>query len=455
MKSGPRRRVQPPQNIEARAWEHEQHNRERAHASAKRENAVSNVRPGKTRIRATTLTARSRKTNSELPQPGSVITTLGHPVTPYVVASVAGFPPAARTELAGDLLIGLYRMRLPSRFAQQSRPLILLEIVALLGAVGVFDYNTGWEVSFSIFYGVPIFLAAWFCTRKDAYLIALLAGLIWWWADVQMEHHYLKSWHEGWQTCERLGFFLFIALGSSSLKAQANIAAARIALLEQNQKLEREIVAISEREQRRIGQDLHDGLCQYLAALGCAAAALGRELGEMRLSEQAEVADELATELQRAVIQSRDLAHGLVPVPMEEAGLNAALETLAASVTRMQGLECTFECNPDLPAFDGPAATHLYRIAQEAISNAAKHGRARTIAVSLRGNSGVPMLRIIDDGLGISKTRNRSEGVGLRIMDYRARCLGGVLQIEEKSTGGTVVSCLLPAKIHATYEDAA
>lgn len=346
-------------------------------------------------------------------------------------------------------------MSLRDRFAQQSRPLILAEITALLMGVGIFDYNTGWEVSLSIFYGVPIFLAAWFCTRKDALFIAFLSGLVWWWSDVQAGHPYLKSWHETWQTVERLGFFLFIAVGSSSLKAQARIAAARIALLEHNQDLEREIIGISEREQRRIGQDLHDGVCQFLAALSCAAAALGQELDELRLSDQAAVANELATQLKRAVIQSRDLAHGLVPVPLEKAGLPAALDNLASSVSNLHGVNCTFECRKQLGEFEPSIAMHLYRIAQEAINNATKHGSARKITVMLDERGDRASLTVADDGLGISKTRRDSGGVGLRIMNYRARSAGGTLQVADHSAGGTVVSCFVPLAATPAYNDAA
>jgi signal transduction histidine kinase len=335
-------------------------------------------------------------------------------------------------------------MAFQSIFARQPRLVILFETLVLLGLVGFLDYHTGWEVSMSIFYGIPISLAAWFCTRKDAILVALLAGIVWWWADVQAGHPYLNNWQEGWETMVRLGFFIFIAFGSASLRAQAEAAAARIALLEQNQQLEREIVSISEREQRRIGQDLHDGLCQFLAALSCSAASLRAELDDLRLKKQAGVAGELANHLNSAVVQSRDLAHGLIPVPMEEGGLTSALDNLANSVRRLQGIECKFEC-ASVGTVERRAATHLYRIAQEAISNATRHGQAQEIDISLGQAAGVTTLQVVDNGAGISRTSADPHGAGMRIMNYRARSIGGQLCIQERPEGGTIVSCAFPA----------
>jgi signal transduction histidine kinase len=316
-------------------------------------------------------------------------------------------------------------------------------MIAVLVAIGFADFNTGYEVSMSIVYAVPIFMTAWFCNKKDALLIALIAGLIWWWANFGSGHAYLQSWHEGWETFVRLGYFIFIAIGADSLRAQRDAASARIALLEHSQRLEREIIGISEREQRRIGQDLHDGLCQYLAALGCAAASLQGDLEKLELSSQAKVAGELTKFLRDAVVQTRDLSRGLAPVPIGEDGLASALEDLAQSVKRLQGVDCTFTANQFSHSCDEKSAMHLYRIAQESINNATKHGKARKIDISIRTAGENTILRIADDGAGISRTAPGRRGMGLNIMNYRARVSGGELQIEEPPHGGTVVSCTI------------
>ncbi len=334
-------------------------------------------------------------------------------------------------------------MNLASAFKKQSANWIFAEMVVAILLIGYFDYVSGYSVSLFIFYGGPIFAVAWYCSRRHGILAALIAGITWWWADVMTDHPYDYNWQQAWETGVRLGFFIFVAQVGASLRAHTEMAHTRIALLEHSQQLEREIIAISEREQRRIGQDLHDGICQYLAALGCAAASLESDLRQRNLDAEARVAGDLAKFLQNAVIQTRDLARGLVPLRLDESGLAVALENLADSVTRLQGIPCTFDFNGSLAAFDERRAMHLYRIAQEAINNATKHGRASRIALSLQANGNATTLSITDDGVGISKTQTSKDGIGLGIMNYRARLTGGELQIDEPEHGGTVVSCVL------------
>jgi signal transduction histidine kinase len=326
-------------------------------------------------------------------------------------------------------------------FSRRSCEWIFAEMIALTLVIGFIDYLSGYEVSFFIFYGVPIFVIAWMCDKKLSILVALVAGIVWWWADLAAGHPYLHNWHEAWETIVRLGFFTFIAIGSSALKTQRTVVEARLALLEHTHKLEHEIIGISEREQRRIGQDLHDGLCQFLAGIGCAAASLKSDLSKMKLDAEAKVAEELATLLQDAIVQTRNLARGLVPLKMEEVGLASALEELTVSVTRLTGTQCTFASSGSMTSLNDSTAMHLYRIAQEAINNAMKHGKARRIAVSLAGGAWGATLRIEDDGIGISKTSNASGGMGLNIMQYRARLSGGELQVEAQPLGGTIVAC--------------
>lgn len=326
-------------------------------------------------------------------------------------------------------------------FGRQPSGRIFAQMLFGILIIGFLDFNTGYEFSMSIFYTVPIFMVAWFSKKKEAILMALIAGIVWWWADVQAGHPYLNSWQEGWETFIRLGYFVFVAIGGGSLREQRDVAAARIALLEHSQRLERELIGVSEREQRRIGQDLHDGLCQYLAALGCAATSLRDDLVKLNLEAESNVANELATLLGDAVVQTRDLARGLVPVQLNQSGLASALEGLASSVSRLQGVNCTFKSNAGSISYDETAAMHFYRIAQEAINNATRHGHARNITLSLRATQNVTTLQVADDGIGISKTVSGNGGMGLSIMKYRARLSGGELTVEDATGGGTVVCC--------------
>jgi signal transduction histidine kinase len=335
-------------------------------------------------------------------------------------------------------------MRFLTAFQNQARGWIFAQAAILLLPIAALDYTTGYEVSMSIPYCVPIFIVAWCCDRKMGVLMALLAGITWWWADVQAGHPYLRSWLEGWEVCVRCNFFIITAIGTSAVKQQRDASESRIALLEYSQRLEREIIGISEREQERIGQDLHDGICQILAALSCSAASLKNDLEGHHLPAEARVADELAGFLRDAVAQTRSLARGLVPVQMDDSGLTSALEELTASATRLFGIRCDYECSGAPLIRDNAVSMHLYRIAQEALNNATKHGKAGTVVVSLVRDEKATTLRIADDGAGISKTSSGSDGMGLGLMQYRARLVGGNLRIEEPPSGGTIVSCAIP-----------
>jgi signal transduction histidine kinase len=228
-------------------------------------------------------------------------------------------------------------------------------------------------------------------------------------------------------------------LVGSALRTKSDIAADRIALLERSRRLEREVVNISEAEQRRIGQELHDGLCQYLAGLTCGASSLRDDLQKLHVPAEADTASELVKLLQDAVVQTRDLAHGLVPAQVSRMGLVLALESLAHSVSRMHGLACRFRFRGRSPNWNEQTATHLYRIAQEAVHNATKHGKARNILVCLDAADESISLRVSDDGLGISESY--SEGTGLTVMRYRARSIGGELTVKRRNSTGTTVSC--------------
>ena len=317
--------------------------------------------------------------------------------------------------------------------------MFILATLSML-VVGAVDWFSGHEVNMFLFYAVPILITVCYFDPKVALLMALMCGITWWWVDVLTAHTYAQTWIAVWEPTVRFAFFTLIALMGSRLKHQHDIVRSRVALLEHSQRLEREIVGISEDERRRIGQDLHDGICQYLAGIGCAAATLRMQLLRKGLHSEAACADEVAELLKESVVQTRDLARGLVPVQMDEGGLTAALEQLTRSVAQLQKIECEF-VRGVVPVCDAVTGTHLYRITQEAISNAARHGGSKRIQVYLGRSSLGAELRITDDGSGISAAPADGQGMGLRIMTYRARSVGGNLTIEQASGGGTQITC--------------
>src|SRR5688572_11448721 len=152
----------------------------------------------------------------------------------------------------------------------------------------------------------------------------------------------------------------------------------------ERKRLEREIMEISEREQRRFGHDLHDGLGQRLTGLEMLSHALAEDL-KAHAPALYPQANRLNRELRETVTQARLISHSLAPVPLEGDGLMRGLSELAASTSRIPGVKCRFRCDPPVCIQDVTTATHLYRIAQEAVNNALKHGRAKTIDITLAG----------------------------------------------------------------------
>lgn len=329
---------------------------------------------------------------------------------------------------------------------RQSPTLAFVESLALLFAITWLDLATGHQVSLCLFYTVPIIFAVWSCDNKAAFVIAGLAGVLWSWADLALGHAYANETVQAWEMVVRFAFFLVVALAGIAIRERHRASRARICLLERTQRLEKQIIEVSEYEQQRIGRDLHDGLCQFLAAIGCAVTSLKTELTQRELSELANRAGEIEKLLSDSVGHARDLSHGLLPVQFEENGLSAALQELAATTTRPSTLKCNFDCAGANGLSNNGHAAHLYRIAQEAIHNATRHGQARNIDIHLSSNANATSLSVADDGIGFPEHGKQSNGFGISIMRYRANLMKGELLIESTPGSGTVVSCTVPAR---------
>jgi len=226
-------------------------------------------------------------------------------------------------------------------------------------------------------------------------------------------------------------------LGLEAIASQAAGAIARI-------RLEQQILEISDREQARIGQDIHDGLCQQLIGLAFSANSLQQSLSADERPE-AVTARKVCALLDEAITESRSVCRGLYPVRLETEGLVPALEELARNTSERYNLVCVCETESRRLQCNVTVATHLYRIAQEAVNNAVKHSGAHSIRIRLSGSEGTLELRIKDDGRGLPKLDQRHSGMGLHIMDYRARSLGGVLNVSGNGTG-TQVTCRIPQR---------
>ena len=327
---------------------------------------------------------------------------------------------------------------------RQPRLIVSAEALLLLGLIGWIDLITGHDISLGIFYAIPILFAASFCDRRLPFVVAAISCIVWSWADLAGGHQYSSHRVEAFEISIRCGYFFAVAIAGVAVMDKHRAAEARLAGLEYKRRLEHQVNAVMDYEQQRIGRELHDGLCQYLAAVSCAATALKIDLERRALPDFWRKADEIEKLLSRAVEQGRDLARNLSPVTNNEAGLAAALQELTAATTRRYGITCTFDCVDESGIACAAKATQLYRIAQEAIDNAVNHGRAHAIEVQLSANRSVLSLTVADDGIGFSKTDQSLNGIGIRLMKYRASVLNGQVEFEDGCEGGTVVSCIVP-----------
>jgi signal transduction histidine kinase len=215
----------------------------------------------------------------------------------------------------------------------------------------------------------------------------------------------------------------------------------------ERRQLERETLDISAREQRRIASDLHDALQQHLIGTALQAKVLAKALSKRGDAHAAQAA-ELYALVQEGVSGLRTVVQGIMPVQPNDSGLMVALETLTTRIAGLYGAPCTFVYESPIRVPNVELATQLYHIAQEALSNAAKHA-AVAIRVSLTRLNGHVALTVADDGQGFvqgSDAAGRSGGIGLRLMAYRARLVGAQLEISTRLGEGTVVTCTFDPK---------
>ena len=277
-------------------------------------------------------------------------------------------------------------------------------------------------------------------------------------------------------------FPMDLAVSEVALPGGGQIFTGLVRDISERRTLEREVLRIAEAERRRIGQDLHDGLGQQLTAVGLFLRGVAKTLATEGSAAAAEV-ERLVGVLDDADEHARSLARSLVPVELEQNGLEAALARLAEGASVLYGVEVSAETTGSGPAeataLTGDAASNLYWIAQEAVSNAVQHGRASRIAVVLVRGADQLRLRVEDDGVGVEAALRRGgvleptdggapadgdvpdsvqrsvsapvrpsdqRGMGLRIMHYRAHLAGGALEIRPGAQGGTVVTCTVPLR---------
>jgi signal transduction histidine kinase len=210
------------------------------------------------------------------------------------------------------------------------------------------------------------------------------------------------------------------------------------------ERLEKEVTEVTERERRRIGHDLHDTLCQHLTATSLSLQVLSGKLAEASLP-QAKDADQGVQLVEEAIDLTRKIAKGLFPLELEGEGLAGALLELCRNTADHNHIKCQFTGRRLMPTLDSTTAMHLYRIAQEAVTNAVKHGHVSHITVEISDTNGALNLSVKDDGIGLAEKPPKHRGLGLRIMASRAGMIGGTFSVMNNAKGGTTVTCKLEA----------
>jgi signal transduction histidine kinase len=329
----------------------------------------------------------------------------------------------------------------------------------LLVIVGVADYVTGFERSLLVFYLLPVSLAAWFVGWRFAVIICVMSVAVWIGGDIAAGATYSSSFVPFWNATMAVAFFLVVIWLLQKLRSLLDELENRIrqrtaALrheMKARERLEKEVTEAAERESQRIGHELHDSLCQHLTGTSLALQVLSGKLENASLPFARE-ADKAVELVEGAIDLTRSIAKGLFPLELEGEGLPAALLELSRTIQKRYPIVCEFKCDSSGRLPDSTMATHLYRIAQESVTNAVKHGHVSHIVIELSIVGPILTLAIKDDGIGLPERLPDDRGLGLRIMSSRAGMIGGTLSVSNDRAGGTLVTCRLPLAGRAVKE---
>jgi signal transduction histidine kinase len=213
--------------------------------------------------------------------------------------------------------------------------------------------------------------------------------------------------------------------------------------ISERKRLENELLEITEKERRRIALDLHDDLGQKLSGIALMTKGLELKLTKIK-SDSAQDASRIHTLVQEAMSHASDLAHDLATLDLKNKSLIEALEHLAAHARELFGIRCDFAYSGEVPTLDPGVVMQLYKIAQEALTNAIKHGKSTQVAINLVGDVHNLSLTVQNNGLPFPDLKGHSTGMGLRIMNYRASLIGGAVDITANGAEGTLVHCVVP-----------
>jgi len=325
--------------------------------------------------------------------------------------------------------------------------------LVILWLIGLIDYWADYRLLFTVLYVLPIGFATIYVNQTYAIVLAVLSVLISTGGDVlggaPSPGIVIRLWNDG------IIFSLFLiviyllnALHQTLIGLETTVQERTQALreeMEERQRLEHETLDLSERERQTFGHELHDVVCQELTSIAIAGHLLAKKLQDIDPAE-AENAREIAAMVDRALTKTRSVARGFFTAGFDVMGLAEALQEAARNIEERSGIHCEVKWQENLVILNEDVVMHFFRIAQEAIQNAVKHAEPTRIEVSLRRIDEAIRLTIEDNGKGLSPSKKQTKGLGLRIMTYRAGIIGGELKIENPSTGGTRIICVIPVE---------
>jgi signal transduction histidine kinase len=340
---------------------------------------------------------------------------------------------------------------LSDAIARRSKLEIVIGCLLLSIVIAYCEYLDRLRLSMVLLYIIPISISAWFSGARSALALTVLSMPIWFTAIVMKgDHDHLSAF-----SLNRFVLFSLLALVVARLKVLNESlehladkrAQALLSEVAKRERLEREMLDISEREQRRIGQELHDGLCQQLTGTAMLSHAHARKLTQ---DSEKESARKIVDLIEQSIWLARGVAKGLYPVETRSEGLMQAFEEFTSTTSDLFAVRCRFECHMPVLVDDPATAGHLFRIAQEAVCNAIKHGRATEIQISLAHTDLGLQLSVLDNGRGFSDPFTAQHGgMGLRTMAVRAKLIGGRFALNPGSFGGVEVNCLVPERVDA------
>ncbi len=327
----------------------------------------------------------------------------------------------------------------------------VLVIAAYVALIGIIDYLTGTAVSLQVFYLAPILLAQAWLGLFAAFITSVCSIVVRVGGDYMLGAEYTRRPSIVWNMLGFLATYMTVAWILQSLiklrgELEDRVMARTVALEKEvivREQLQRELAEISERERRTIGNDLHDGLGQHLTAMAFAAEVLGQQLARQD-ARATDTAREIGRLAEEGVRQSRQLARGLLLSAIEPAGLSRELQELAATVQRQTGVPCRCEIHRAPLVGNSSTASHIFRIAQEALRNSIRHARPTALQISLHGENRELVLAISDNGACPAEAADSEVGAGLREMEHRARLIGAQLRLESAPGEGTRVCCRVP-----------